>query len=53
MANAAPHFRIDSTPAMEIIHSVISIQLFRSAMSPPRIESARIRMLIIIQTAIA
>jgi hypothetical protein len=53
MVNAAPHFRMDSNPAVEVAHNAISIQLFRSAVSPLRRESVTITMLSIIQATIA
>jgi hypothetical protein len=48
-----PHFLEDNTPAIEVIQMAISILLFRSAVSPLRMESVTIMMLSIIQATIA
>jgi hypothetical protein len=49
IAKAKPHFIEEGTPAIEVIQSAISIQLFRSAVSPLRGESVTVKMLNIIQ----
>jgi hypothetical protein len=52
MAKAKPHFFMDNIPAIGVIQSVLSIQLFRSAVSPLRMDSVTIIMFSIIQATI-
>jgi hypothetical protein len=52
-AKATPHFLFESNAGIEIAQKAISIQLFRSSMSPLAIKVAIKKMLTIIHTAMA